>query len=148
MLRSKTILASITKDLPANQHDNPIKGSASNPQLQHVTTNARFPLHHPPTNEKYQTKMPAPPGMSQEEYLILKKRQKEKLDMEAAKKVYKKKYDPTTVAEEIDTDTLEQTWMKDGDWGPNWAKVEFVSPTRPIGRLSSPGSIEPVRSTR
>lgn len=71
--------------------------------------------------------MPAPPGMSQEEYLILKKRQKEKIDMEAAKKVYKKKYDPSTVAEEIDTDTLEQTWMKDGNWGPNWAKVEFVS---------------------
>jgi hypothetical protein len=79
--------------------------------------------------------MPAPPGMSQEEYLILKKRQKEKLDMEAAKKVYKKKYHPTTVAEEIDSETLEQTWMKDGDWGPNWAKVEFVSPMRPIGRL-------------
>jgi hypothetical protein len=78
--------------------------------------------------------MPAPPGMSQEEYLILKKRQKEKLDMEAAKKVYKKKYDPATVAEEIDSETLEQTWMKDGDWGPNWAKVEFVSPIRPIGR--------------
>ena len=29
--------------------------------------------------------------------------------MEAAKKVYKKKYDPSTGAEEIDTDTLEQT---------------------------------------
>jgi hypothetical protein len=89
--------------------------------------------------------MPAPPGMSQEEYLILNKRQKEKLDMEAAKKVYKKKYDPTTVAEEIDTDTLEQTWMKDGDWGPNWAKVEFVSKIRPIGRLSRTGSVEPAR---
>ena len=65
--------------------------------------------------------------MSQEEYLILKKRQREKIDMEAAKKVYKKKFDPSTVTEEIDTDTLEQTWMKDGNWGPNWAKVEFVS---------------------
>jgi hypothetical protein len=84
--------------------------------------------------------------MSQEEYLILKKRQKEKIDMEAAKKVYKKKYDPTTVAEEIDSETLEQTWMKDGDWGPNWAKVEFVSQTRPIGRLRCTGSLEPIIS--
>jgi len=83
--------------------------------------------------------MPAPPGMSQEEYLILKKRQKEKQDMAAAKKVYKTKYGPTTVAEEIDTDTLEQTWMKDGDWGPNWAKVEFVSQIRPIGHSRSLG---------
>jgi hypothetical protein len=75
--------------------------------------------------------------MSQEEYLLLKKRQKEKLDMEKAKKVYKAKYDPSTNVEEIDSETLEQTWMKDGEWGPAWAQVEFVSSVRETrqGRL-------------
>jgi len=72
--------------------------------------------------------MPAPPGMSQEEYLVLKKRQKEKSDMAKAKEVYKKKYNPATDVEEIDTETLQGTWMKDGDWGPVWAQVEFVCP--------------------
>lgn len=65
--------------------------------------------------------------MSQEEYLTLKKRQKEKLDIAKSKKVYKEKYNPATDVDEVDTETLEQTWMKDGDWGPNWARVEFVS---------------------
>jgi hypothetical protein len=110
----------------------PIRKSITSKDLiptQHIKTNPFFPLYHSITNINLSkiSKMPAPPGMSQEEYLILKKRQKEKIDMAEAKKVYKKKYDPSTVVEEIDTETLEQTWMKDGDWGPNWAKVEFVS---------------------
>lgn len=83
--------------------------------------------------------MPAPPGMSQEEYLTLKKRQKEKLDIAKSKKVYKEKYNPATDVDEVDTETLEQTWMKDGDWGPNWAKVEFVSHLNsPVRSINGP----------
>ena len=68
--------------------------------------------------------------MSQDEYLTLKKRQKEKQDLLKAKHAYHKKYKPDTDVEEVDTETLESTWMKEGDWGPAWAKVEFVSPSR------------------
>jgi hypothetical protein len=64
--------------------------------------------------------------MSQEEYLKLKKRQKEKQDMKKAKDIYHAKYNAATDVEELDTETLEGTWMKDGDWRPVWAKVEFV----------------------
>jgi hypothetical protein len=70
--------------------------------------------------------MPAPPGMSQEEYTALKRAQKEKQDLKAAEYKYTKKYAPDTVVEGIDTETLEGTWMKDGEWGAAWGMVEFV----------------------
>jgi hypothetical protein len=79
--------------------------------------------------------MPAPPGMSQEEYISLKRAQKEKQDLKAAESKYNRRYAPDTVVEGIDTETLETTWMKAGEWVPAWGQVEFVRLPSPVPRF-------------
>lgn len=73
--------------------------------------------------------MPAPPGMSDEEYRKHKLAEKEKQQMKSDKRIYDskygKKYDPTPKVDEYDTDAIEKEWMKPGDWVPSWGMVEF-----------------------
>jgi hypothetical protein len=67
--------------------------------------------------------------MSQEEYVALKKKQKEKNDLKAAEATYTRKYAPDTHVDELGTEALEGEggWMREGEWVPSWGIVEFVS---------------------
>jgi hypothetical protein len=67
--------------------------------------------------------------MSQEEYVALKKKQKEKNHLKAAEPAYTHKYAPDTHVDELGTEALEGEggWMREGEWVPSWGIVEFVS---------------------
>jgi hypothetical protein len=60
--------------------------------------------------------MPAPPGMSDEEYRKHKLAEKEKQQLKAGKRAYEskygKKYDPTPKVDELQTNEVEAEWMK------------------------------------
>lgn len=87
--------------------------------------------------------MPAPPGMSDEEYRKLKKEQAKKQEMKKAQSKYKAKYDPTPKVDALDTEGVENDWMKPGDWVPAWGIVEFVGlqPALPFGGVLFAGHL-------
>jgi hypothetical protein len=43
------------------------------------------------------------------------------------KKEYGYRYTPQTVTGYIGSEELEHDWFKEGEWGPGWGVVEFVS---------------------
>lgn len=66
--------------------------------------------------------------MDKEAYAKLKaERKAAEHALEKEKHAYGKMYAPDTVNEMVGGDELEQEWFKEGEWGPGWGLVEFVS---------------------
>ena len=72
--------------------------------------------------------MPPAPGVSSEDAKKLKAKKEEAARKRKEKEArYKEKVKTETVEELVDVEALEQEFFKDGEWGPSWAQVEFVS---------------------
>jgi hypothetical protein len=77
--------------------------------------------------------MPSAPGVSSEDAKRLKAKKEDAARRKQEKELkYKEKVKTETVEELVDVAALEQEFFKEGEWGPSWANVEFVSSLRPI----------------
>jgi hypothetical protein len=79
--------------------------------------------------------MPSAPGVSSEDAKKIKAKKEDAARKRKEKEArYKEKVKTETVEELVDVAALEQEFFQEGEWGPSWAHVEFVSVSSSIHR--------------